>query len=423
MSLIIQDVLPRSLAAKKGIKSGDKLLSINGHAIRDFIDLQFYSADAYLDCELETSEGECRNIEIIRKDNTALGIEPEAYNHVCCKNNCVFCFISQMPPALRDTLYIKDDDYLYSFVFGNYISLTNLTKTEFDRIIEQRLSPLYISVHTTNPDLRQKMMGYQGNTDVLASLTKLSKHGIQIHCQIVLVPDWNDKAEFKRSLDDLVNPRLNICSIGIVPVGLTKYRKHLPKLRTFTSEEAKAIIDLTQEYRLKMNSAYLFCADELFINAGLPILDVEYYQDYPQVENGIGMISLMLENWKEKRRAFLRELRKKNKPLRIVTGVSAAGYLELIAAEITKKAECCPAAVQPVVNHFMGESVTVSGLLTFTDIKAQVVPQGDEIIALPGNIFNHDGITLDGFSQLDIKEHWQKDILIIDPMFDDWEWM
>jgi putative radical SAM enzyme (TIGR03279 family) len=421
--LTIQDVQPRSLAARKGIKSGDKLLSINGHSIRDFIDLQFYSSDALLDCELENNAGEKRNIEIIRNDKTALGIEPEAYNHVCCKNNCVFCFISQMPPALRDSLYVKDDDYLYSFVFGNYISLTNLSEADFIRVIEQRLTPLYISVHSTNPDLRKRMMGYHREIDVLASIKRLSKRGIQIHCQIVVVPDWNDKVELKRTLDDLVNPRLNIGSIGIVPVGLTKYRKHLPELRNFTSEEAKGIIDTTQEYRSHMHPAYLFCADELFINAGIPIPESDYYQDYPQIENGIGMISLMLENWKEKRRAFLRELRKKDRPLRIVTGVSAAGYLELIAAEITKKAECCPATVQPVINHFMGESVTVSGLLTFEDIRAQVVPQDDEIIALPGNIFNHDGITLDGFSQLDIKEHWQRDILIIDPLFDDWEWI
>ncbi len=423
MSLTIQDVLPRSLAAKKGIKPGDKLLSINGNVIRDFIDLQFYSSDTRLDCALETREGESINIEIIRNDKTALGIEPEAYSHICCGNKCVFCFIDQMPPALRNSLYIKDDDYLYSFVFGNYISLTNLSEADFQRIIEQRLSPLYISVHTTNPDLRKQMMGYQREIDVFASMKKLSKQGIQIHCQIVLVPDWNDKEELKRTLDDLISPKLNICSIGIVPVGLTKYRDKLSKLRNFTASEAKDVIALTQQYREKNHLDYLFCSDELFIEAGLPIPDNDYYLDYPQIENGIGMISLMLENWKENRRVFLKEVRKKGRPLRFVTGISAAGYMEIIAAEITKKAECCPAKVQSVINNFMGENVTVSGLLTFGDIREQVIPHKDEIIALPGNIFNHDGITLDGFSQLDIKEHWQRDILIIDPMFDDWEWM
>jgi putative radical SAM enzyme (TIGR03279 family) len=423
MPLLIQEILPRSLAAKQGIKAGDLLLSINGHHIRDFIDLQFYGSDARLECELETPDGLLKSVEISRNDSTALGIESETYKNICCNNHCVFCFIDQMPPSLRETLYVKDDDYLFSFVFGNYISLTNLSEEDFDRIIEQRLSPLYVSVHTTNPDLRRKMMGYKKDMDVLECLHLLSEQGIQIHCQLVLVPEWNDKAEFKRTLDDLIDPRLNISSIGVVPVGLTKFRDKLSKLRVFTTEEAKAIVDLCEDYRINKEIDYLFCSDELFIRAGLPIPDSDYYQDYPQIENGIGLISLMLENWDTNKRAFLKDVRKKKHPLRFVTGVSAAGYLEKITREITQKAECCPASVDTVINFYMGETVTVSGLLTFKDISEQVIPQGNEIIALPGNIFNHDGITLDGFSQLDIKEFWQRDILIIDPLFDDWEWI
>ncbi len=423
MPLVIQDILARSLAARKGIKPGDKLLSINGHDIRDFIDLQFYGSDSYLECELENRDGERSIVEIIRKDRTALGIEPEAYRIESCVNNCVFCFIDQMPPALRDSLYVKDDDFLYSFVFGNYISLTNLSAKDFKRIIEQRLSPLYVSVHTTNSQLRQQMMGYQMEFDILSRLRQLSKAGIQMHCQIVLVPGWNDKAELKHTLDDLIKPEMNVLSIGIVPVGLTRYRENLQNLRVFMPDEAAEVIWLTEVYRKEKQIDYLYCSDEFFIRAKIPIPACDYYQDYPQIENGIGMVCLMQENFRDKKRSFMKEVRKKGQPIRMVTGVSAAGYLQEIADYITAKADCCPTTVQAVVNNFMGPTVTVSGLLTFTDIKKQVKPQENEIIALPGNIFNHEGITLDGFSQLDIKEYWQRDILIIEPLFDDWEWI
>jgi putative radical SAM enzyme (TIGR03279 family) len=423
MPLFIQDILPRSLAAKNGLKAGDKLLSINGHDISDFIDLQFYGTEGMLKCELESAAGERNCVEILRNDKTSLGIEPVSYTNVNCINNCLFCFIDQMPPGLRETLYIKDDDYLYSFVFGNYISLTNLSESDYERIIAQKLSPLFVSVHTTNPALRRKMMQYPVELDILDSLRRLSRADIQLHCQMVLVPDWNDGKELQRSLEALLQPDLNVLSIGIVPVGLTNFRTGLTQLRTFTPEEAGAALDITERFRHKQRNACICCSDEFFILAERPIPESVYYGDFPQLDNGIGMVRVMLENWKDKRRAFLREVRKKNHPLRLITGVAAAYYLEQIAAEITRKAECCPATAQAVVNDFMGPTVTVSGLLTFGDIRAQVQPAENEIVALPSNIFNHDGITLDGFSQLDIKEYWQRDILIIDPLFDDWEWI
>lgn len=423
MPLIIQDILPRSLAARNGIKAGDKLLCINGHEIRDFIDLEFYGADGYLNCELENKDGEAFSIDLNRNEKTPLGIEPESYQCTSCVNNCVFCFIDQMPPALRDSLYVKDDDFLYSFVFGNYISLTNLSNRDYDRIIEQKLSPLYISVHTTDSALRRKLMGYEQDLDVMRKLRKLSRGGIQMHFQIVVVPEWNDQEHLKRTLDDLTKPEINTASIGIVPVGLTRYRRGLSKLRILTHEEARNIISLAEEFRADKGVGHIYCADELFIRAKISIPDCDYYQDYPQIENGIGMICLMQENWKEKRRSFMREVRKKGKPLLLVTGLSAFQYIEEIADYITRKAECCPARVQSVTNNFMGESVNVSGLLTFTDISEQIKPNRNDVIVLPGNIFNHDGITLDGFSQLEIKEYWQRDILIVDPLFDDWEWI
>lgn len=423
MPLIIQNVLPRSLAARHGIKSGEKLLTINGQPIRDFIDLQFYSSESILTCEVEDAAAQTRLVQIVRTENTALGIEPEAYKHAYCCNHCVFCYVDQMPQALRNTLYEKDDDYLYSFVFGNYVTLTNLTEQQFRRIIRQKLSPIYVSVHTTNPELRQRMMLYRQGFDVLERLKKLSKGGIQIHAQIVLVPEWNDGAELERTLDDLLNPKLRVESIGIVPVGLTRYRSNLPELRNLTPAEAQTVIDLTDTLRRDRDRDCLYVSDEIYIKAGIPVPQPDYYNDFPQLENGIGLIRLMLEHWDSKKRKFLHEVRKKAKPLLFVTGVSAYGYICYITQYITAKAEACPARVIPVINNFMGQSITVTGLLTWQDIKAQVNPQGDEIIVLSGSIFNRDGITLDGFSQLDIKEHWDRDILIVDPLFSDWEWI
>ncbi len=423
MPLSIQNILPKSLAARQGIKSSEILLTINNHPIRDFIDLQFYSSEEVLSCLIQDEEGKLRTVRIERKDSILLGIEPEEYKCLCCCNRCVFCFIDQLPPNLRDTLYLKDDDYLFSFVFGNYISLTNLDCPEYSRIFEQKLSPLYISVHSTNPTLRRKMMGYKQDFPILTVLDKLTEKGISYHTQVVIIPEWNDHEELQRTITDLINPRLSTLSVGIVPVGLTKYRRDLPKLRLLTPREAGQIISQTDELRIMHNTDKIFCADELYINADLPIPAADYYQDYPQLENGIGMLSLMLQNWQDKRSALQRELKKKNKPVLLVTGCSAAGYVKQIAGHLAAKLECSPVRVIPVKNMFLGESVTVSGLLTFGDIREQVIPRNDEIIILPGNIFNHEGITLDGYSQLEIKEFYQRDLMVVDPLFEDWEWI
>jgi len=422
MPLVIQTVLPRSPAAKAGLAGGDKLLTINGHAVNDFIDLQFYSAAELLHLEVLNRTGTIRCIDLVRQDGIALGIEPEAHRIAVCQNRCIFCFVDQMPPHLRKSLYLKDDDYLYSFVFGNYISLTNLTKSDFQRIMRQKLSPLYISVHTTHASLRKSLMGYQTDFDILPALQKLSRSGIQFHLQIVVIPGWNDGDELDRSLRELLSPQLNTLSIGIVPVGLTKYRRHLTHLRLPTSREAAGIISRVDALRATGHEI-CYCADELYVHANLPVPESDYYGDYPQLENGIGMLRLLLDNWKLKRRRFLKDLKKRAKPLRLITSVSAFSCLELIAADIVNRLENQMVSVHKIENNFMGKSVTVSGLLTFTDLKEQISSVEDEILAFPANLFNHDGITLDGFTQLDFKEFWQRDILIVDPLLEDWEWI
>ncbi len=423
MALVIQNVLPRSLAAKHGIQAGDIIVSINGNRIQDFFDLQYYSSECELVFDLQDPSGASREVRILRDSNKALGIEPEPYNCRFCQNRCIFCFIDQMPPKLRETLYVKDDDYLYSFVFGNYITLTNLRNEDFQRIIDQHISPLYVSVHTTDSGLRKLMMRYRQDFEILRWLKKLSAKGIEFHFQFVLVPDYNDGETLKESIRTLLHPKINTLSIGLVPVGLTKHRKNLPELIPYDSKRALDIIQISEELSQELNSDDIFCADELFILAGKEIPPQKYYKEYPQLENGIGMIRLMLDKFRQKKRTFLKDIKAHASPLLMVTGVSASVYINQIAEYINKKMEADFARVSIVQNHFMGTSITVSGLLTFEDICSQIHPRDGEVVALPGNIFNHDGLTLDGYSQLDFKNKLGNSILVIDHLFDDWDWI
>jgi putative radical SAM enzyme (TIGR03279 family) len=423
MALIIQSVLARSLAAKAGILPQEVLISINGNRIQDFFDLQYHSSDYELNLELQDLEGAVRNIQILRERNKPLGIEPETYHCRFCQNRCIFCFIDQMPPQLRDTLYVKDDDYLYSFIFGNYITLTNLRNQDFQRIIDQHISPLYVSVHTTDSGLRKLIMRYRQDFELLRWLKKLSSKGIEFHFQIVLVPGFNDGEALKESIRTLLHPKINSLSIGLVPVGLTKYRDNLPEITPFDPAKAQTVLDTAAELSVELGSNIIYCADELFVLADQPIPPSEYYQDYPQLENGIGMLRLMLENFRKKRSAFLKELKAKDRDLVFVTGLSAHKTLMEMSDYLNRKLDSERVRVLPVINNYLGQKITVSGLLTFKDIVQQVKVSPATIVALPNNIFNQDGLTLDGFGQIDLKEKLGCEVLVIDHLFEDWDWI
>ena len=310
MAILIQNVLSRSLAAKNDIKSGEKLLSVNGQPVNDFLDLEFYTSDYEFELEIMSAEGISRKVKIQREEKSFLGIEPEPYKIRYCENACIFCFIDQMPPELRPTLYIKDDDYLYSYVFGNYITLTNLDETDYARIINQRITPLYVSLHTTDNALRQKIMRPSKQVDALSVLKKLSRHGIGFHIQIVCIPGINDGEALKQTLKDLHDSEINCLSIGIVPVGLTKYRKNLDAIIPYNRQTATEILALIDEARKEYNSTIIYPADEFYILAERDIPDEDFYADYPQLENGIGMLRLTIQTYKQKKRGLLKELRK-----------------------------------------------------------------------------------------------------------------
>jgi putative radical SAM enzyme (TIGR03279 family) len=421
MPLRIAEVQPRSLAAKAGIQAGDTVVSINCMPVNDFFDLEYYSNDYQLDFELLNPAGEERLVTVLRQTNKTLGIGPEPYLLNSCQNHCVFCFIDQMPPSMRKSLYQKDDDYLYSYVFGNYITLNNLTQADLDRIIDQHISPLYISVHCTDMELRRSMMCYGKAFDMLEILRGLARGGISYHLQIVCVPGYNCGEKLRETLAALLDESIAALSIGVVPVGLTGFRDNLPLLKPFDAALAAETLAIIDEFReLK---PIVYGADELFVQAGLDIPDTDYYGDFPQLENGIGMLRLTMMNYQKKRRSLARELDKSGIPFLILTSRSAFGTINGIAADLNKRLGKSAVRTQAIANNFLGGEVSVSGLLTAYDILGQYEASEEEGIILPSNMFNHEGLTLDDVTQVELRTRLQRPLLLADQFFEDWEWI
>lgn len=421
MPLRIIEVHPRSLAQKAGITAGDTITKINGMDINDFFDLEYYANDYQLDFLLLDDSGNTRELTVFRQANKPLGIEPEQYRHKHCFNNCVFCFIDQMPKGMRPSLYNKDDDYLYSYVFGNYITLNNLNEEELERIIGQHISPLYISVHSTNTKLRKEMMRYGSEFEILPLLRMLADEGISYHLQIVCVPGYNCGDELRKTLSDLLDPDLSTLSLGVVPVGLTDHRQKLTRLDFFTPQLAQNTISMIEEYRASTDIVY--AADELYVLAGMPIPEMDYYNDFPQLENGIGMLRLTQSNFQKKKRAFIKEMERAAGQFLILTSKSASGLIQEIAAELNGKLTRSRVRIQILRNDFFGSQISVSGLLTASDICGQISPDPGECVILPSNVFNPEGLTLDDVSQIDLRLKLQRPILLVDQLFEDWEWL
>ncbi len=421
MPLKIKSVEPGSLAEQAGIVAGDTIIELNQEDVRDFLDLEFYASDYRLEFRIKDIAGDIRELTIYRESAVPLGIIPQDYRHRNCNNHCIFCFIDQMPPGMRRTLYAKDDDYVFSYVFGNYITLNNLREPDIERICEQHISPLYVSLHTTNPTLRQEMIRSARNIDALGLMTRLSGHGISFHVQMVVVPGYNDGSELKNSLLDLANPDLNVESIGIVPVGITKYRDNLCQINAFNKEMAKDLLKLVEDYALKTGIDYIYPADEFYILADRDIPNEEFYGDYPQLENGIGMLRYAEERFKEQKRSFLKTLRKKEANYHFICSASAEFLLGKIVKSLATRLPERLLSLQTVDNEFFGEHVSVAGLITAQDILAQAEIPAGSIVVLPSCIFNHEGITLDGKSIDELRALLGRDILLVDPLWETWK--
>lgn len=419
MALKVRSVDPEGLAARYGIAGGDVILRINGYPIRDSFDLAYYSSEYQLNMLIQRQDDAQRRIKIIRDSMLFLGIKPEPEPIRRCRNKCVFCFVDQMPKGLRQSLYIKDDDYLMSWEHGNYISLTNLSDADFKRIMDQYISPLYISVHTTDKALRQKMMGYKKDFDILKTLKRLSRAGISFHTQIVCVPEMNDKLELERAILDLTNPELNTLSIGVVPVGLTRFRTGLPELKPFDAHSATLLLSLVDDLRQQTQSDIIYAADEFFVLADKAIPGRAYYQDYPQAENGIGLLSLLRAGFSRCKKEVIRALDKQGADYLLLHSRAAAKEMGKIATQISSRLTKATLSAKAVRNDFFGPYVTVSGLLTASDIIGQHDSKPNQTLILPDNMFNVDGYTLDGLDRTALSQKLGRKLLLTHPFFEE----
>ncbi len=395
----ITSVTPHSRADKQGIRAGDMLIAINGRAVRDVLDYRFFLTDTAVTLSL-LRDGEPLDVTIRKREYDDIGLDfetPLMDRKHSCENKCIFCFIDQLPPGMRETLYFKDDDSRLSFLHGNFITLTNLRDADIDRIIEMHISPVNVSVHTTNPDLRVKMMHNKRAGEVLAYLPRLCEAGITLCGQIVLCRGINDGPELERSMRDLYALGDAMESVSIVPAGLTKYRDKLYPLTTYSPAEAAAVIRQVEDFADKClaesGSRKFFCADELYLSAGLPLPPEDYYEGYAQIENGVGMITSLLAEF-EAELPFLDEHLADYKPPRrvsVCTGVAAYPTIRAMAERLEATVEGLEIHVYEIVNHFFGESVTVAGLLTGRDMAEQLAykPLGD-ILYIPENTLRAD---------------------------------
>ncbi|HIQ02013.1 MAG TPA: DUF512 domain-containing protein [Anaerolineales bacterium] len=394
---LITSVASGSLAERLGLQPGDELFAINDHPLRDVIDVRFYGAEERLVLRVRRG-GREMSFQAQRRYDEPLGLE---FVHPTfdvdvrrCNNRCAFCFVSQMPPGLRRSLYIKDDDYRHSFLFGNYITLTNLTEEDWDRIGEQHLSPLYVSVHATDPDLRRRIFGNQNAPDVMAQLARLAGMGIEVHTQIVVVPELNDGPHLDRSIGDLTDLYPGVRSVSIVPVGLTKY--HRGGCRVHTLREARAVFEQVTGWqqrllpRLGVRFAYL--SDEWYLRLGEEVPPTEAYDGLDLTENGVGMVRRFLGS--EFQVSGFRAGRVNLKPetVTLVTGTLFAPVLRRMTEGMAG------VEVMEVANRFFGETVTVAGLLTGRDVIDQLRERelGEVLMFPPAMFGGPEGETLDG---------------------------
>ena len=374
---IVSDIVPGSIAEELGIRPGDKLLAIDGHEIEDIFDYQFYVEDEEIVLLIEKPDGEQWELEIEKEADEDLGIEfgqglMDEYRS--CYNKCIFCFIDQMPKGMRDTLYFKDDDSRLSFLQGNYVTLTNMSSHDIERIIRYRLEPINISFQTTNPELRCRMLHNRFAGEALKKVDMLYQGGIEMNGQIVLCKGVNDGDELERSIRDLTSYLPLLKSVSVVPVGLTKFRSGLYPLDPFTKEDAREVLDVIHRWQEKIYQEYgihfIHAGDEWYLLAEEDVPEEERYDGYLQLENGVGMLRLLFNEFAEGYDALTGDDRRDE--LSIATGKLAYPYLCKMAEKITEKFPGVRIHVYCIRNDFFGERITVSGLITGQDLMAQL---------------------------------------------------
>jgi len=405
--LEIVEVHPNGIAHELGIKSGDFVVKINSETVNDQLDYRFFSAEEYLELLIQRGNEQIL-FEIDKEYQEDIGIELQEMKMKSCGNNCVFCFVYQNPEGMRKSLYFKDEDYRFSFLYGHYVTLTTVNQKELERIVNQQLSPLYISVHSTEEETRKKLLGIKKDDRLLEKIDFLVKGGIELHTQIVLCPGINDGNIFEKTVEDLKQFYPGVKSIAVVPVGLTKHRTNLFDLRLHTTDELLNMIDYTNEYRKKLakqlGSSFIYLADEFYIKAGKSFPDANYYDDFYQIENGVGEFRDLINNF-ENIANDLPDAIKESIDISWVTGTLAAESLEKLILSKLYKITNLNINVFPITNKFYGENITVSGLLTGQDIFEQLKNKklGD-FVFLPPKVLNAEGLFLDNWNVSMLEE-------------------
>ncbi|MBU1318821.1 MAG: DUF512 domain-containing protein [candidate division Zixibacteria bacterium] len=402
--MILKSTADDPMLEELGITSGSKLLKVNGREVCDMLDYRFYSADDDLLLLFENADADQVELEISAQDLIDLDFEFGPDKPKGCGNKCVFCFIHQLPKGLRRSLYFKDEDFRLSFQHGNYITLTNLKPADFKRIKEQRLSPLYISVHTTDDDLRRKMLGNEKIPPLMPQMRDLIDSGITMHTQIVLCPGWNDGEHLRRTIDDLAAMYPGVSSVAAVPVGLTAHRAKLPAMTRYDSASAAAVLDelIAAGERLSgdLGIRFIYPADEFFLLAGVEIPAESFYDGFPQVENGVGMMRQLMDSESADGIDLKKDIR-----LTIATGSLVSPMLHDILDAKWRTVTGLSYRVHPVENKLMGDTVTVSGLLAGIDILDSVsrLDNVGDCVVVPPNCLNDDGLFLDDLTIEDIE--------------------
>ena len=426
MKNVIKEVLPDSIAEEVGIEVNDVLISINDNIIDDIIDYRFLSADEEIVLQIEKPNGEVWDIEIEKDYGEELGIEfgggimDKAKS---CSNKCMFCFIDQLPKGMRDTLYFKDDDSRLSFLQGNFVTLTNMKEEDIDRIIRYRISPINISVHTTNPELRVRMLKNRFAGNVLERMQRLSDEGIQMHAQIVCIPDVNDGEELKRTIEDLYKLYPQVNNVAVVPIGITKFREGLEKVNTFTKEGSKYTIDMVKELQNKfyneVGEPFVRLSDEFYIVAGEEIPDAEFYNGFTQIEDGVGVTRCFRDAIESD--LDILDLNKKGS-YTMITGALAYDEVKSAAEKIVKKNPKIHIDVFKIINNFFGDTITVNGLLTGGDIIEQLKGKiRTPYLFMADNMFRRgyelapqDSIMLDDLTINDIEKALDVKVIVCD---------
>ncbi len=413
MNATISHITEGSIAHEIGLEKGDILVEINGNPIGDVIDYMYYSKDGALDLKIQRGN-KTLIFKVKKKEKADLGFELKPFRTRLCRNKCIFCFVDQLPKGMRKTLYLKDDDYRMSFLYGNYITLTNLSASDKKRIIAQRISPLYVSVHTTNNDLRRKMLANPKAPDILKEIREFTSHKIRIHAQVVLCPGLNDGEELSKTIKDLQKFYPYVASIAVVPVGLTRFKK--THIKSVEKSEAIKVIETVKQIRKRFKKRHgdslVYLADEIYIKAATPFPSVGEYGDLPQIENGVGLVPVFLSSAKKLK------LPKKIEPRKIAifTGVPFMPYLNEFIQRV-KTIDGLTLDVFKIENKFFGSTVTVTGLLTGKDILKTIVGKTKADCLLVPNITLKDGqdMFLDNVTLKDMEESLGMQVRPIEP--------